>query len=327
MALGLLVWYGANQVIREYATLGTIISFIMYINLMFRPIRMLADKFNTLQMGMVASDRVFKLLDNKDQMPNEGKLHAEEVKGDLRFDHVFFAYDEQNFVLKNLSFNVKAGETLAIVGATGAGKTSIINILNRFYEIQQGAIYLDGTNIRDYELSSLRGKIGLVLQDVFLFSGSIMDNITLRNPLITHEQVHHAAELCGIADWIERLPDQYNHNVMERGATLSIGQRQLISFVRALVFNPKILILDEATSSIDTESEQLIQRAIEKLIQGRTSIIIAHRLSTIQHADKILVLDRGELKEMGTHEELLELNGFYKNLYELQFKKKETVSV
>ena len=323
MALGLLVWYGANEVIKDKATIGTIISFIMYINLMFRPIRMLADKFNTLQMGMVASDRVFKLLDNKDQMPDTGTKLALDVKGDLRFDKVYFAYDEENFVLKNVSFNVKAGETLAIVGATGAGKSSIINILNRFYEIQKGTIELDSVNIRDYELSSLRSKIGLVLQDVFLFSGSIMDNITLRNPLITREQVHHAAELCGIADWIERLPGQYDHNVMERGATLSIGQRQLISFVRALVYDPRILILDEATSSIDTESEQLIQGAIEKLIQGRTSIIIAHRLSTIQHANKILVLDRGAVMEMGTHEELLELNGFYKNLYELQFRKKE----
>ena len=323
MALGLLVWYGANEVIKDKATIGTIISFIMYINLMFRPIRMLADKFNTLQMGMVASDRVFKLLDNKDQMPDTGTKLALDVKGDLRFDKVYFAYDVENFVLKNVSFNVKAGETLAIVGATGAGKSSIINILNRFYEIQKGTIELDSVNIRDYELSSLRSKIGLVLQDVFLFSGSIMDNITLRNPLITREQVHHAAELCGIADWIERLPGQYDHNVMERGATLSIGQRQLISFVRALVYDPRILILDEATSSIDTESEQLIQGAIEKLIQGRTSIIIAHRLSTIQHANKILVLDRGEVMEMGTHEELLELNGFYKNLYELQFRKKE----
>ncbi|MFI5134454.1 MAG: ABC transporter ATP-binding protein [Chitinophagales bacterium] len=325
MALGLLVWYGANKVIHEKASIGIIISFIMYINLMFRPIRTLADKFNTLQMGMVASDRVFKLLDNKDQMANTGEKHGEDVRGDLAFRNVFFAYDEKNFVLRNVSFSVNAGETLAIVGATGAGKSSIINILNRFYEIQQGAIYLDGINIRDYELSSLRSKIGLVLQDVFLFSGSIMDNITLRNPSITREQVHHAAELCGIAEWIERLPGQYDHNVMERGATLSIGQRQLISFVRALVYNPKILILDEATSSIDTESEQLIQHAIEKLIQGRTSIIIAHRLSTIQHADKILVLDLGEVKEIGTHDELLELNGFYKNLYELQFRKKETL--
>jgi ATP-binding cassette subfamily B protein len=323
MALGLLVWYGAYEVLKDKISVGMIISFIMYINLMFRPIRMLADKFNTLQMGMVASDRVFKLLDNNDKMPNMGTKIADQCRGDIDFDRVSFAYDEKNFVLKNVSFNVEAGETLAIVGATGAGKTSMINILSRFYEIHEGAIYLDGINTREYELSSLRRQMGLVLQDVFLFSGSIMDNITLRNPEITREQVKNAAELCGVADWIERLPGGYDYSVMERGATLSVGQRQLISFVRALVFNPKILILDEATSSIDTESETLIQNAIEKLIEGRTSIIIAHRLSTIQHADKILVLDKGEVKEIGSHEELLALNGFYRRLYELQFKRKE----
>ena len=326
MALGLLVWYGAYEVLKERTSVGMIISFIMYINLMFRPIRMLADKFNTLQMGMVASERVFKLLDNNDKMSGDGKLIAENIKGDIEFDNVRFAYDEENYVLKNVSFDVEAGKTLAIVGATGAGKTSIISILNRLYEIQEGKILLDGVSIREYELSSLRSQIGLVLQDVFLFSGSIMDNITLRNPNITQEQVKQAAKLCGIEEWIERLPGGYNFNVMERGATLSVGQRQLISFVRALVFNPKILILDEATSSIDTESEQLIQNAIEKLIEGRTSIIIAHRLSTIQHADKILVLDKGEVKETGTHEELLSLDGHYRKLYELQFKKKEMVA-
>lgn len=327
MALGLLVWYGAYEVLKDKTSVGMIISFIMYINLMFRPIRMLADKFNTLQMGMVASDRVFKLLDNNDKMANTGTKIADQCRGDIEFDRVSFAYDDKNVVLKNVSFNVEAGETLAIVGATGAGKTSMINILSRFYEIQEGAIYLDGINIREYELSSLRRQMGLVLQDVFLFSGSIMDNITLRNPEITREQVKHAAELCGVAEWIERLPDNYDFSVMERGATLSVGQRQLISFVRALVFNPKILILDEATSSIDTESETLIQNAIEKLIEGRTSIIIAHRLSTIQHADKILVLDKGEVKEIGLHEELLAMNGFYRKLYDLQFKRKETAPV
>ncbi|MEO5675171.1 MAG: ABC transporter ATP-binding protein [Chitinophagales bacterium] len=325
MALGLLVWYGAHQVLQDKISVGMIISFIMYINLMFRPIRMLADKFNTLQMGMVASDRVFKLLDNHDKMSNTGVKAAVDIRGDIEFENVSFAYDEQNYILKNISFAVAQGETLAIAGATGAGKSSIINILSRFYEIQHGIIYLDGINIREYELSSLRSQIGLVLQDVFLFSGSIMDNITLRNPGISKEQVKHAAQLCGVAGWIERLPGGYDYPVMERGATLSVGQRQLISFVRALVFNPKILILDEATSSIDTESEMLIQNAIEKLIEGRTSIIIAHRLSTIQHADKILVLDKGEVKEAGTHEELLIANGFYRKLYELQFKRKETV--
>lgn len=327
IALGLLVWYGAYEVLRDRTTIGVMISFIMYINLLFRPIRMLADKFNTLQMGMVASDRVFKLLDNEDKMSNHGKTIAAGIKGDLEFDRVWFAYDEQNFVLKDVSFNLKAGQTLAIVGATGAGKTSIINILSRFYEIQRGAIFLDGVNTRDYELQSLRSKIGLVLQDVFLFSGSVMDNITLRNPEITPEQVKRAARLCGIEEWIEKLPGGYNYNVMERGTTLSVGQRQLISFVRALVFDPRILILDEATSSIDTESEMLIQNAIEKLIEGRTSIIIAHRLSTIQHATKIMVLEKGEVKEFGTHEELLALDGHYRNLYELQFRKKEAAII
>ncbi|MGB3077309.1 MAG: ABC transporter ATP-binding protein [Chitinophagales bacterium] len=327
IALGLLVWYGAYQVLDDRTSLGVMISFILYINLLFRPIRMLADKFNTLQMGMVASERVFKLLDNKDAMENTGKKSAENVRGELVFDQVSFAYDDENFVLKNVSFKVGAGQTLAIVGATGAGKTSIINILSRFYEIQKGAIYLDDVNTKEYELSSLRSTIGLVLQDVFLFSGSVMDNITLRNPNITSEQVKHAAMLCGVEEWIEKLPGGYDYHVMERGATLSVGQRQLISFVRALVFNPKILILDEATSSIDTESEILIQHAIEKLIEGRTSIIIAHRLSTIQHANKILVLEKGEVKEMGTHEELLALDGHYRNLYELQFSKKKEVIV
>lgn len=327
IALGLLVWYGAYQILDERTSLGVMISFILYINLLFRPIRMLADKFNTLQMGMVAGERVFKLLDNNDMMENNGRKSAENMRGDLEFDKVSFAYDELNFVLKEVSFKVEAGQTLAIVGATGAGKSSIINILSRFYEIQQGAIYLDGINTREYELSSLRSKIGLVLQDVFLFSGSVMDNITLRNTNISREQVKHAAALCGIEEWIEKLPGGYDYKVMERGATLSVGQRQLISFVRALVFDPKILILDEATSSIDTESEMLIQNAIEKLIEGRTSIIIAHRLSTIQHANKILVLDKGKVIEMGTHDELLALNGHYRNLYELQFKKKEAFMI
>lgn len=326
VALGLLVWYGAYEVLAERTTVGVIISFILYINLLFRPIRMLADKFNTLQMGLVASERVFKLLDNRDRMQNPGIQLAENLRGDLVFDHVHFSYDDTHYVLKDVSFKVAAGQTLAIVGATGAGKTSIINILNRFYEIQQGAILLDGVDARKYELGSLRSKIGVVLQDVFLFSGSVMDNITLRNPNITQERVKQAAALCGIEEWIEKLPGGYDFKVMERGATLSVGQRQLISFVRALVFDPKILILDEATSSIDTESEMLIQQAIEKLIEGRTSIIIAHRLSTIQHANKILVLEKGMVKEMGTHEELLALNGHYRNLYELQFMKKGVVA-
>ena len=326
LALGLLIWYGAYGMLKDESSPGIIIAFIMYLNLLFRPIRTLADKFNTLQMGMVASERVFKLIDHDDKMENRGMNFAKNIKGNIEFNHVWFAYDDEHYVLKNVSFHVQQGQTLAIVGQTGAGKTSIISLLSRFYEIQKGSIFVDDVNIRDYELFSLRRNIGLVLQDVFLFSGSVSDNITLRNSDIKMERVRHAAELCGIDDWIERLPGGYNYNVMERGATLSVGQRQLISFVRALVYDPKILILDEATSSIDTESERLIQSAIEKLIQNRTSIIIAHRLSTIRHAHKIMVLERGEVKEIGTHEELLEMNGAYKKLYEMQFMKKELVS-
>jgi ATP-binding cassette subfamily B protein len=329
MALGLLVWYGAHEVVSGHTTIGTIIAFILYINLLFRPIRMLADKFNTLQMGMVAAERVFKLLDNRDVMPDRGIRRAQNLRGAINFRKVFFAYDEKNEVLKDVSFTVQPGQTMAIVGATGAGKSSIINLLNRFYEIQKGRIELDGIPIEEYELDSLRSRIGLVLQDVFLFSGTILENITLRNPAITRSQVEQAARLCGVDEWISRLPGQYDYPVMERGSSLSIGQRQLISFVRALVYDPAILVLDEATSSIDTESEQLIQQAIEKLIRGRTSIIIAHRLSTIQHAHQILVLDKGEVKETGTHEELILKNGLYQNLYELQFRKKkeETLSL
>ena len=280
---------------------------------------MLADKFNTLQMGVVSSDRIFKILDTDEKIENSGTKNTDTIKGKIDFDHVWFAYKDENWILKDVNFHIKEGETLAIVGATGAGKTSIISILNRFYEIQKGDIKIDDISIRDYELSALRKKIGLVLQDVFLFSGTIMDNITLRNDAITKEKVIDAAKMLGAHEFIMQLPGAYNYNVMERGATLSLGQRQLISFIRALVFDPGILILDEATSSVDTETEQIIQHAIENLITNRTSIIIAHRLSTIQHADKILVLDKGEVKEIGSHEELLAHNGYYRKLYDMQF--------
>lgn len=320
-ALGLLVWYGAIRVVQYETTIGTLISFILLLNMLFRPLRMLADKFNTLQMGIVASERVFKLLERNDRIENTGTTSAENIKGDIEFKNVWFAYVDDTFVLKNVSFKVAQGKTLAIVGATGSGKTSIINTLNRFYEINKGEIAVDGINAKEYDVFSLRSKIGMVLQDVFLFSGSIMDNITLRNDHISREKVIAAAKLVGAHDFIMRLPGQYDYNVMERGATLSMGQRQLISFIRALVFDPKVLILDEATSSIDTESEQLIQNAIEKLVSGRTSIIIAHRLSTIQKADAIMVLDHGEIKEIGTHDELLAHDGYYKKLYDMQFKK------
>lgn len=309
-----------------YSSAGVITSFILCLNLLFRPLRVIADKFNVLQMGMIASERVFKVLDNDDTMVNNGTYAPKDVKGKVEFDKVWFAYDEEHYVLKNISFGIAPGETLAIVGHTGSGKTSIISLLNRLYHIQKGAIKIDDTNIEDYESDVLRSKIGVVLQDVFLFSGSVLDNVTLRNTDIKREEVIHAAKLIGIHDFIMQLPDNYDYNVMERGATLSLGQRQLLSFVRALLYNPAILILDEATSSVDTESEKLIQYAIDKLIAGRTSIVIAHRLSTIRKADKILVLDKGEIKELGTHEELLAKQGFYYQLHKMQFEKQEKVA-
>ncbi len=318
-ATGLMVWYGANSVIRMDTSLGVLIAFILYLNMLFRPLRFLADKFNTLQMGMVASDRVFKVLDNDNKTNNSGTLKDGRMKGALEFKNVWFAYLKDEYVLKNISFKLEAGHTLAIVGATGSGKSTIINIINRFYDYEKGNVLIDGHEISEYELSYLRKNIGLVLQDVFLFSGSVMDNITLRDENITREKVMEASKMVGAHEFIMRLPGGYDYNVMERGATLSMGQRQLISFIRALVFDPSILILDEATSSIDSESEALIQNAIATLIKGRTSIVIAHRLSTIQHAHKILVLDKGELKESGTHEELLAHNGYYQKLHQMQF--------
>ncbi|SMC59798.1 ABC transporter ATP-binding protein [Pedobacter africanus] len=320
MSLGLLVWYGAKTILNDPDVKpGIITEFIMYISMLFRPIRELADKFNTLQMGMVGAERVFKVLDTDEVTVNKGTFVPQKMEGSISFDKVWFAYNEENYVLKAISFQVPAGKTIALVGATGAGKSSTINILNRFYEIQKGEIRVDGVKIEDYELSFLRSNIATVLQDVFLFSDTIFNNITLNNPDISMEQVIDAAKKVGAHDFIERLPGGYQYNVMERGATLSAGQAQLISFIRALVYNPSILVLDEATSSVDTETEMLIQRAIENLMKGRTSIVIAHRLSTIQKADKILVLDKGEIKEMGTHQELLKLNGYYKKLYDLQF--------
>ena len=319
-SLGLMVWWGAQGVISDEVTLGALVAFPIYLSMLFRPIRMLADKFNTLQMGLVAAERVFNILDNTSQIENKGTVEAKNLKGVVAFDKVSFAYTAKNYVLKGLSFKINAGETLAIVGSTGSGKSTIINILNRFYEIQKGTIEIDGVNIRDYELQSLRSRVAIVLQDVFLFSGSVMDNITLRDDAITRSDVIKASKMIGAHEFIEKLPGGYDYEVMERGATLSMGQRQLISFVRALVFDPDILVLDEATSSIDPESESVIQYAIEKLIDKRTSIIIAHRLSTIRHADNILVLDKGQIMEYGSHDELLKIdNGHYRELYEMQF--------
>jgi len=321
MCLGLLVWYGAKSILSKPldVTPGTIAEFILYIGMLFKPIRELADKFNTLQMGMVGAERVFKVLDTDEKTVNNGTYAPAKMQGNISFNHVWFAYNDENYVLKDLNFKVKAGQTVAMVGATGAGKSSTINILNRFYEIQKGDIKVDGVNIDEYELGYLRKNIATVLQDVFLFSDTIFNNITLNNPDITMEEVVDAAEKVGAHDFIERLPGGYQYNVMERGATLSAGQAQLISFIRALVYNPSILVLDEATSSVDTETEILIQSAIDKLMKGRTSIVIAHRLSTIQKADQIIVLDKGEIMETGSHQELLKLDGYYKRLYDLQF--------
>jgi ATP-binding cassette subfamily B protein len=324
-ALGLMVWFGAQNVVQGEVTLGALIAFPLYLSMLFRPVRMLADKFNTLQMGLVAADRVFSALDNTSRIENKGDVQAEKLKGQVRFDQVHFAYNGLDYVLKDISFETKPGETLAIVGSTGSGKTTIINLLNRFYDIQKGHIFVDGRDIREYELQSFRKRIAIVLQDVFLFSGSVLENITLRNDNISREQVIESAKMIGAHEFIERLPGGYDYQVMERGATLSVGQRQLISFVRALVFNPDILILDEATSSIDPESEAVIQYAIEKLIAKRTSFIIAHRLTTIRHADNILVLHKGKVIEYGPHEKLLQNeNGRYRELYEMQFLEETT---
>ena len=326
LSIGLLVWWAAKDVVaggEADKVAGVITSFILCLNLLFRPLRVIADKFNVLQMGMIASERVFKILDNEDSTPNTGTFTPVNMKGSIDFKQVWFAYLQNEYVLKDISFSVKAGETLAIVGHTGSGKTSIISLLNRLYPIQKGAILIDGQNINDYPLDALRSRIAVVLQDVFLFSGSVIDNVTLRNPAIDKESVIRAAKMIGIHDFIMQLPGNYDYHVMERGATLSLGQRQLLSFVRALLYDPAILILDEATSSVDTESEELIQHAIDQLIAGRTSIVIAHRLSTIRKANTIMVLDKGEIKEMGSHDDLLEKQGLYYQLHKMQFEKQD----
>ncbi|HCW08478.1 MAG TPA: antibiotic ABC transporter ATP-binding protein [Cytophagales bacterium] len=320
---GLLVWYGAKGAINPEVTgitLGKLISFIMFIQLFFRPIRMLADRYNTLQMGIVSSSRIINLLDDQGYVAKNGSMTPEQIDGAVQFDHVWFAYNENNYVLKDFNLTINQGETVALVGATGAGKSSVINLLSRFYEINRGTIRIDGIDIQDFDLTSLRKKIGVVLQDVFLFSDSIRYNITLGNPEVTDDMILHAAELVGAKKFIERLPGGLDYNVMERGATLSVGQRQLLSFIRAMVYDPKILILDEATSSVDSETEEMIQQAISKMMFGRTSIVIAHRLSTIQNANKIVVLDKGEVKEEGRHEYLLNQNGFYAHLHKMQYK-------
>jgi ATP-binding cassette subfamily B protein len=319
LGTGLVVWFGAKQMLNAEVTYGTVTAFIMFINIFFRPIRMIADRMNTLQMGIVSTDRILKLLDSDDYTANDGSKKAN-LKGEVEFKNVWFAYNDENYVLKDISFKVNHGETVAFVGATGAGKSSIINLLSRFYDINKGTVLIDNQDLKEYELRSLREQIGVVLQDVFLFSDTIENNITLGDSNISREKIVEAAKLVGVHDFIMQLPNNYDYNVQERGATLSVGQRQLISFVRAMVHDPKIIVLDEATSSVDTETEELIQNAIDKLMRGRTSIVIAHRLSTIQKANKIIVLDKGKIMEEGSHEELLKLDGFYANLYNMQYK-------
>jgi ATP-binding cassette subfamily B multidrug efflux pump len=318
---GLVVWAASTYIVKEEMGVGTLTAFIMFINLFYRPIRMLADRFNTLQMGIVSTERILTLLDSTDYIQNNGMIQADEIKGKIEFSDVTFAYQEPEWVVKNVSFQVEVGKTCAIVGATGAGKSSIIGLLGRLYDCQSGEIKIDGVPLTSYEIGSLRKNIAVVLQDVFLFSSSIAYNINLGDESITEEQMIEAAKAVGVHDFIMSLPGGYAYEVKERGATLSVGQRQLISFVRALVHNPKIIVLDEATSSVDSETEVLIQQAISTLMKGRTAVVIAHRLSTIRNSDQILVMDKGEIKERGTQDELLAFDGLYAQLYHLQFRK------
>ncbi len=321
VSAALIIWYGGGQVIQQAMTIGILISFLQYAEMFFRPIRDLSEKYNIMQTAMASSERIFHLLDEKIIIPDpEHPVELKDVKGQVEFRNVHFAYSRGEYVLKNISLNIRQGERVAFVGATGAGKTTIMNLLCRFYDVQRGEILLDGINIKDITKETLRRNIGLVIQDIFLFSGSVEDNINLGNGDIGFRKVRESARIIGIDRFIERLPEKYNQNVKERGVTLSQGQRQLVTFARALAYDPRILILDEATSSVDTHSEILIQLAIEKLMEGRTSIIIAHRLSTIQKCDKIIVMHKGEIRETGTHQELLERGGIYTKLYQLQYK-------
>ncbi len=327
VSVGLIVWFGGIQNVAGVAAdeYGDIFTFILFSGMLFRPLRQIADKFNTLQMGMVAANRVFKILDTESHIADTGTVVSKHMEGNLKFDKVRFGYLPDEEVLHGISFEAVKGQNIAIVGATGAGKSTIINLLNRFYEINDGHIYIDGVDIREYKLQSLRSHIAIVLQDVFLFADTIANNISLKNSGISIKEIEAAAKQIGVHEFISSLPDSYHYNVKERGTMLSSGQRQLIAFLRAYVSNPSILILDEATSSVDTYSEQLIQRATEKITEGRTSIIIAHRLATVKKADKILVMDAGNIVEMGTHRELLNNGGYYRDLYEAQFMEEEVV--
>ncbi len=326
VTIGLIIWYGGGEVIQQQISIGVLVAFLQYTEMFWRPVRDLSEKYNILQTAMASSERIFKLLDNKTFVKEpDNPVQLTNVRGEIEFKNVWFAYNSGEEVLKNVSFSIKPGERVAIVGATGAGKTSIINILTRFYDIAKGSITLDGTDIRCFDKRALRKYISIVLQDVYLFSGTIKSNISLGSDKITEEQIIEAAKTVGAHKFISQLPNGYDEEVKEKGATLSVGQKQLISFARALAYNPQILILDEATSSVDTETEQLIQNAIEKLLIGRTSIVVAHRLSTIQNADKIIVMHKGELKEEGTHQELLTKRGIYYKLYQLQYKDQELI--
>ena len=318
--MGLLVWFGGKGVVQGWANPGDLVAYIMFIQMFFRPIRMIADRFNTLQSGIVSMDRVFKLLDHDFAIPDHGNLEKESLQGKVVFRDVWFAYKDEDWVLKGIDFDVKEGQTVAFVGETGAGKSSIINLLTRLYEINKGEIIIDDKDIKEYKLTSFRQHIGVVLQDVFLFSDTIRGNVTLGKKSITDDAIWAAAEEMGITQFLKGLPNQLDFEVKERGGNLSVGQRQLISFLRAMVYDPDILILDEATSSIDTETEELIQRATDKLMEGRTSVVIAHRLSTIQKAEQIIVLDKGEVMEAGSHDELRAQKGMYYELLEKQHK-------
>ncbi len=324
IAVGLIIWYGGGKVIQEQISLGVLFAFIQYTEMFFRPVRDLAEKYNILQTGMASSERIFKLLDTKMFVKNpENPVPIKEIKGKVEFRNVWFAYNDEDYVLKDISFVINPGETVAIVGATGAGKSSIINLIMRFYDINKGQILIDDQDIYQFDKRELRKHLALVLQDVIIFSGDIKSNISLWNENILLEKIVEAAKIVGADQFIEKLPNKYDEEVKERGSTLSLGQRQLLSFARALAYDPKILILDEATASIDTESEKMIQNAISKLLKGRTSIVIAHRLSTIQNSDKIIVLHKGQIREMGNHYELIEKKGIYYRLYQLQYKDQE----
>ncbi|MEC7895062.1 MAG: ABC transporter ATP-binding protein [Bacteroidota bacterium] len=320
IGLGLLIWYGSGELFSEQVSIGVLIAFIMYLQLFFRPIRSIADRFNTIQMGVVSSTRIFKLLDSYDTIKSNEKIITNDIFGSVEFKNVWFAYNDDDYVLKNINFKIEAGESIAFVGSTGSGKSSIINLLNRFYEFNKGKILIDDEDIRDYNISHLRENIGYVSQDVFLFSDTIANNITLFNDSISEDKIWDAIKSVGAENFINKLPGKIQYNVKERGASLSVGQRQLISCIRIMLYDPKIILLDEATSSVDTETEEMIQHAISKILYGRTSIVVAHRLSTIEQVDKIVVIEDGDIKEIGAHEKLMLNGGYYKNLYDMQYK-------